>query len=299
MGNIKQTINTVETKDKYGHVLEITTNTKTVSVGRSTEPNFCKFYTDKLDLLDNVKDSSLRLLIHLLPYVDYADVTDLSGGQLIRLDKKAKEEITQKMKTSERTFFRSLKDLIENKIIKKIDSINYQINPFLVGCGFWIYKENYHSGGIGDLRNAWNEADGKRVVEKRYVVEDSAILRTGLRVELEEAYKAFKKAVEKKDIVEADYCKERINEYTHSLKELDVEEYTKFVKYAVEVNKIDLENLDADIDEEKELDNENVKQEPEPIKFVIMSDDLIPPEPPEGFGMSDDDPFLLFAENSV
>lgn len=248
MGSLKKTIETTETKDMYGRVTGSESIIKTVSIGRSGEPEYIKIYTNKFNLIKDLKGYSLKIFLILCQYVGYADVSDKAGGQLVKIDKDIKERIMNELDISLSTLSRGLADLKNHKLIKKIDGTTYQMNPFLVGRGFWEYKPSYSSGGIGDLRNDWNVEDGRPPVATCQVSDDSEKVKYHLKEEIKKYYGLFWAAVREHNGSDADYYQSLINKYTKELKEMDTEEYSKYVKYAVEVNNEDIDPL---LDEEE------------------------------------------------
>lgn len=250
MGSIKQSIETTETKDEYGRVTGSESTIRTVSIGRSGEPEYVKIYTNNFKLIKDLKNESLKIFLILCQYVGYADVSDKAGGQLVKIDKDIKGRIMNELDISLSTLSRSLSDLKNHKLIKKIDGTTYQMNPFLVGRGFWEYRPSYSSGGVGDLRNDWNVEDGRPLVATCQVTDNSEIVKYHLKEEIKKYYGLFWAAVRERNGSDADYYQGQVDKYTKELREMDAEEYSKYVKYAVEVNNEDIDPLFEEEEEE-------------------------------------------------
>lgn len=249
MASIKKSIETTETKDEYGRVTESESIIRTVSIGRSGEPEYVKIYTNNFKLIKDLKNESLKIFLILCQHVGYADVSDKAGGQLVKIDKDIKEKIMNELDISLSTLSRGLADLKNHKLIKKIDGAIYQMNPFLVGRGFWEYRPSYRSGGVGDLRNDWNVENRRPPVATCQVSDDSEIIKYHLKEEIKKNYGLFWAAVRERKGLDADYYQSLVDKYTKELKEMDAEEYSKYVRYAVEVNNEDIDPL---FDEEEE-----------------------------------------------
>lgn len=249
MGNIKQSIETTEIKDRYGRVTGSESVISTVSIARSTEPTYVKIYTNKFNLIKDLKNESLKILLVLCQYVGYADVSDKAGGQLVKIDKDIKEKIMSELDISLSTLNRGFADLKNHKLIKKIDGTNYQMNPFLVGRGFWKFKTDYNSGGIEDLQSDWNAEDRNVHIVSRNVNNCSGLIKDHLKEEIKKYNKLFWAAVRERKGTDAEEYQEQINKLMKELREMDEETYTQFTKYAVAVNNEDIESL---FDEEEE-----------------------------------------------
>lgn len=144
-------------KDTDGKVLSVETRTDTQTIKKNEENEYVKIYTDKiLDLIDDeLPNKQFKFIILLTKYVGYADVNDLHGGMIIKLDTRTKKEIQEKLEIQESYFYKTIKELEKRKLIKKIDKGYYQLNPFFFGKGYYEYRPNYKQGGIKDIRVTW------------------------------------------------------------------------------------------------------------------------------------------------
>lgn len=145
-------------KDAEGKVLSVETRTDTQAIKKNEENEYVKMYTDKiLDLIDDkLSNKQFKFIILLTKYVGYADVNDLNGGMIIKLDTRTKKEIQNKLGIQESYFYKTIKELKKKRLIKKIDKGYYQLNPFFFGKGYYEYRPSYKQGGIKDIRDTWD-----------------------------------------------------------------------------------------------------------------------------------------------
>ncbi len=218
---IQKTYEKETTED--GIVTEREVITDSTNIHKNEEGTYIKIYYEKLDNLpEKLTLASFRFLIFLSKYADYADINDKNGGMLIHINKSIRDELEEKLKIKKRTFYDNLKNLVECDLLKKVDSNLYQLNPFLLGKGYFEYKANYKQGGIKDLRENWNGAlEGKAVT-----IDDNRLVAASLKAEIE-------KLDNELDVTADAYEKRELlrekQQLANQLKKLSQTEYTKIV----------------------------------------------------------------------
>jgi len=131
--------------------------TDSTNIHKNEEGYYTKIYDDGLDSLpEQLTMAAFKFLIHLAKYASYADINDLEGGMLIKLDKATREELQEKLNIRRSVFYTNLKNLVDCDIIREIRQSCYQVNPNLLGKGYFEYNAKYNQGGIKDLREKWN-----------------------------------------------------------------------------------------------------------------------------------------------
>ena len=122
------------------------------------EGDFIKIYTKALaDLPDSLTVTAFRFLIELAAHMSYADINDPEGGMLIQINAQMREEIQDRLHIKKAMFYRNLRTLEEHGLIKEVKKACYQINPNLLGKGYFEYRPMYRQGGIKALRDKWND----------------------------------------------------------------------------------------------------------------------------------------------
>lgn len=119
--------------DENGVVLNQTT---TQVYRTNTEPNFIKLYLDTLSTFMGVSKNLNPVLIELAKCMSYAG-GDKYGGQVVYLNSVQKRDIAEKLGIKVDTVTHAIKNLIENKMIKRVARETYQINPLIFGKGDW------------------------------------------------------------------------------------------------------------------------------------------------------------------
>ncbi|MDE7198601.1 MAG: hypothetical protein K2O15_06915 [Lachnospiraceae bacterium] len=134
--------------------LDITQNT------HDDEGDFIKIYTKSLaDLPDTLTVAAFRFLIELAVHMSYADINDPHGGMLVQINAQNREEIQSRLNIKKAMFYRHLKTLEAHSLIKEVKKSCYQINPNLLGKGYFEYRPMYRQGGIKALRDSWKDTD--------------------------------------------------------------------------------------------------------------------------------------------
>lgn len=133
--------------------LEFTQNT-------NDEGDFIKIYTKALaDLPDTLTVAAFRFLIELAAHMSYADINDPQGGMIIQINAQMREEIQDRLNIKKAMFYRHLRTLEEHNLIKEVKKTYFQINPNLLGKGYFEYRPMYRQGGIKALRDNWRDSN--------------------------------------------------------------------------------------------------------------------------------------------
>lgn len=133
---------------------------------KTTEPDYVKLYIEAWCAFKGAgKNVNTNFLYHLLPYMTYAQ-----EKQLIFLNAYIKQIIAEQLNWSEATlqnrFNVELNKLIRKKILKRVATSTYMVNPELIGRGEW--KD------IKNLQATFNLKDGS--VKCNYVIDDKDML---------------------------------------------------------------------------------------------------------------------------
>jgi len=190
------------------------------------EGDFFKIYVNGIDALLDIPESSLKLFLLISSKASYANVRDDEnyGGQMVNIRKDVRTLWCSKLGISERAYFNHMKKLMDARLIRKIDTYNYQVNPSFVGRGLLQYSPTRGYGGIGELRTRFNSGATKTET----TVETDADVKAIIDSEIDALYE--RKAIEN--------CKERkqTERQIHSLKKdraaLNDNDYTMTVTYS-------------------------------------------------------------------
>lgn len=217
-------------QDANGNLISRETTTDTKTIKKNEEDTYIKIYTDRLDSLpDGLTNGALRLLLQLTKYVSYADVKDLNGGMLIKLDKQTKEEIQSKLNIGKSYYYKHIKSLLEFGLLKEINRGCYQLNPFLFGKGYYEYRPTLKQGGIKDIRDNWHIPQAV----KTKTIEDNMQTISLLEAEVDKCNEEIEKATNAKDIL----CTQREKQYwLNEIQKISEAEYTKILKYEIPRN---------------------------------------------------------------
>lgn len=134
----------------------VTVTRETTEQKVKTEPNHFKIYIDN-DILFKASGTAIKILLYISELISYADITDLYGGMTFRLGVSDKDELMRKLDISKAQLYRCLKELKELNLIKKLDNEYFQVNPNVIGKGFYYYHKNIKKGAVDEIRKMWNE----------------------------------------------------------------------------------------------------------------------------------------------
>lgn len=256
-----------EEYDSNGLIVKREVTSNSTNIHKNEEGLYIKIYSAGLDSIpDDLSLAAFRFLIQFATYASYADINDLEGGMLIQLNSTIREEIQEKLNIKRRTFYENLKKLVDYDLIREIRKSCYQLNPNLLGKGYFEYNTTYKQGGIKDLRENWNGNLKQERVDISYSKQTIDMVKAHIE-ELDEQIKHERDRDIRISLQnDKQFCLKTLKNYSET-------EYTKLVDYAIQQNKEIAE----------------MPEQPEPPEH---------PEPPEGFGYTEDDPFGLFEENA-
>ncbi len=143
--------NTEIVKDKDGNVLSVTTEKNTSKIGKSTEPDYIKIYTNMWCEFNQIPERWRELFLQLAIRMSYANAGDSYGGQIINVTGPNKESILIALNYKENNFRKGLQALVKANAIRKIARGWYQINPSYAGKGEWKYDVKRKQGGIENI----------------------------------------------------------------------------------------------------------------------------------------------------
>lgn len=146
-----ETENTEIVKDKDGNVLSVTTEKNTSKIGKSTEPDYIKIYTNMWCEFNQIPERWRELFLQLAMRMSYADAGELYGGQCVNTTGPNKDSILLALNCKENNFRKGLQALVKAKAIRKIARGWYQINPTYAGKGEWKYDAKKKQGGIENI----------------------------------------------------------------------------------------------------------------------------------------------------
>lgn len=277
-------------KDEDGNIISSETNTDSQNIHKSDEGDFIKIYTESLDKLPaNLTVHAFRCLLQLAKYASYADINDLEGGMLIQLSPVIREDIQTILNIKKRTFQDDLKNLVDCNLLRQIRKNCYQLNPDVIGKGYFEYKANYKQGGIKDLREFWAGGCKKRIV----TIEDNRYVLSQLVDEVKKLYKQLYQYKQKRDYQKMEEIQNQILKFLKGMKELSQTEYTKYVKYAINADE-DINKLKDDEQNKQKEEEAKLKKEAEELQKA-MDESSKPLTQEEYNSLFDDDPFNMFS----
>ena len=131
MKNIEKTLYTETTITPEGELVSAKMVTK------STEPEYVKLYIDCVFTLKGLRKGLNPIFLAFLPYMSYADICGIGGGQIIFVNKTMKETIAKKLNIGLVSVNNAITAFVKNDIFKRISNSTYQVNPNIVGKGEW------------------------------------------------------------------------------------------------------------------------------------------------------------------
>lgn len=141
---------------KTGEVLK-SESLKEWSVPRE-EPDYIKLYLNAVLEFRDVSCSNTPTLMALMKYMSFAD--DENGGQMIILNKYVKNRIADELGIKQDTLRKNIEKLCFGRILRKIETNTYQVNPYLIGKGDW--------NSIKNLRASFDWENGFIVAETEH-----------------------------------------------------------------------------------------------------------------------------------
>lgn len=100
-----------------------------------SEPSYIKLYLQDILYLSDMPKGYEKILFELLKHTCYADEKE---GMRINLSSGIKKQIAKKLDIKNvRSINNALSDLVKGKVLYRIDTGLYQLNPYLFGKGNW------------------------------------------------------------------------------------------------------------------------------------------------------------------
>lgn len=131
MPKIKQSVETSVINER-GELVSKRAN-KTISWG--TEPSYIKLYLQDVLYLSDMPKHHEKILFELLKRATYAGEKD---GMQIALNASVKKRIAAELGIQNiRSINNALSDLVKGKILYRVDTGLYNLNPYLFGKGDW------------------------------------------------------------------------------------------------------------------------------------------------------------------
>lgn len=133
---------TRDVRDETGEIIAETTSISTSRSYPSDEPEFVKLYVKAWCAFKDVKSVNTAFLYELLPFMTFANDEQ---AQVIGLTPYYREKIGIKLgwsagkdgRSLTKRFSNELNKLCKSGILAKLATNTYQVNPELVGKGYW------------------------------------------------------------------------------------------------------------------------------------------------------------------
>ena len=145
--------------NENGEVLGERTRHVTRTVSFEQEPDYVKLYIQTISVFTQIKESAGKVFYELVKLMAYADYE-----QLVFLNPVLRKRIQDNLRISQSTFDKSLKQLRENDLIKRVANNTYAINPKYVGKGQW--------GDIRKLQASFDFITGDLITDFGYADEE-------------------------------------------------------------------------------------------------------------------------------
>lgn len=120
--------------DENGEIKKTQTN---YSYTLTAEPAYVKVYLDTVLYLSDLPKGYNSILWALLNEMSYSSKDNKYGGQIIYINSAMKEDIAEKLKVSLGRINNALSDLNKGKILERVKTGTYRVNPYLFGKGEW------------------------------------------------------------------------------------------------------------------------------------------------------------------
>lgn len=105
------------------------------------EPDYVKLYLNAVLEYRDVGSSNTPTLMALMKYMTFAD-NETEGGQMIILNKFVRNKIAKELNIKPDTLRKNIDKLCNGKILRKLETDTYQVNPYLIGKGDWSSIKN-------------------------------------------------------------------------------------------------------------------------------------------------------------
>lgn len=118
--------------DATGEVLDETTQVTTRELRFEQEPDYVKLYIETLSVFRDMKQTSGKVFYELVKLMSYAEYE-----QLVYLNPTLRKNIQKNLGIKQSMFDKSLKELRDKGLIKKVANNTFSVNPCYVGRGKW------------------------------------------------------------------------------------------------------------------------------------------------------------------
>ena len=102
-----------------------------------SEPNYIKLYLDTVLYISDLPKGYNSVLLCILKYMTYSNSTNAHGGQVIYFNSTMKRDIAKELNVSVQRINQAISDFTKGKILERIDTGTYRVNPYLFGKGDW------------------------------------------------------------------------------------------------------------------------------------------------------------------
>lgn len=102
-----------------------------------SEPNYIKLYLDTVLYLSDLPKGYNSILLGFLKYMTYSNPNNAHGGQIIYFNSAMKKDIAKELNVSIARVNQAISDFTKGKILERIDTGTYRVNPYLFGKGDW------------------------------------------------------------------------------------------------------------------------------------------------------------------
>lgn len=147
-------------KDENGVIIGTEEEVKAVHKNaRNEEDDFFKIYFNQVSKILELPPTAIAVLLQLCKRMSYANIKNKEdfGGQCVNVGKTVRSAICKELDIKERAYYNNMRILLENEIIRKVENAKIQINPAIVGRGYFHYSPKQKSGGICDIRIAFKK----------------------------------------------------------------------------------------------------------------------------------------------
>ncbi len=109
---------------------------------RGAEPPFVKLYLDCLFSFKGLSKSLNPILLEFLKYMNYANISENNGGQIIFSNAALKQQIAKDTGKTLKRVEQALTEFVKSGIFSRIATGTYQVNANLFGRGDWKDIQN-------------------------------------------------------------------------------------------------------------------------------------------------------------
>ena len=102
-----------------------------------SEPNYVKLYLDTVLYLSDLPKGYNGILLGILKYMTYSNPTNVHGGQVIYFNSEMKRNIAEELSVSVQRVNQAISDFTKGKILERVGTGTYRVNPYLFGKGDW------------------------------------------------------------------------------------------------------------------------------------------------------------------